>query len=497
MSLSAGEIALVVDELAARWTGARIQKIHMRGPALVLLSLHAPGQVGVLRLGVEPGRAHLAIAPARGEADPEARPFCMLLRKRLLNARLEAIAQLGGDRVVELRCTPPRGSLVAEMLGGRGQLVLLDGDRRVVALSPASPGRPGLVRGEPWGPPPPPPAGREGRQGPEPAPRLVAGSASQGALALYGDSAPAAPGPGRAATGPRADLARALAPLLRRQRRLVANIEGDLARARAEVGLGRQGELLKLNLARARKGLRRLTVDDVLADPGEGGRTVEIELEPALSPVENLERLFARARKARRALEVATGRLEAARERLERLERWRARLDEASDDELEEIARALSRGEGRGRVAPRARSRSRHTPYRTYRDARGRRILVGKSAGDNDSLTTRVARPGDLWLHARGYPGSHVVVPLEKGAQVDPDLLLDAASLAAYFSEARGESAVEVTYTPRRYVQKPRGAAPGAVTLLRERVIHLALEPKRLERLLKTQIDVDPDELPK
>jgi predicted ribosome quality control (RQC) complex YloA/Tae2 family protein len=295
-------------------------------------------------------------------------------------------------------------------------------------------------------------------------------------------------------------LARALAPLVKRQRRLVANIEGDLTRAGGAAGLAHQGELLKANLARVRKGMPSVTVDDVISGPGDGGEcaAVVIELEPSLSPVENLERLFARARKARRALDVAAGRLAAARERLERLERWREQLDGATDEALEEIARALGRAAPAPPGAPPRRAGpERHLPHRTYRDARGRRILVGKSAADNDTLTTRIARPGDLWLHARGYPGSHVVVPLERGAQIDPELLLDAATLAAHFSEARGNPAVEVTYAPRRYVQKPRGAAPGAVTLLREKVLLLAVEPERLARLLRAQIDVDPDVFPK
>ena len=81
--------------------------------------------------------------------------------------------------------------------------------------------------------------------------------------------------------------------------------------------------------------------------------------------------------------------------------------------------------------------------------------------------------------------GSHVVVPLDRRETIDPERLVDAATLAAHFSTARGEPRVEVTYTPRRFVRKGRGSPPGAVSVLRERVLLLELEPERLDRLLR------------
>jgi predicted ribosome quality control (RQC) complex YloA/Tae2 family protein len=114
-------------------------------------------------------------------------------------------------------------------------------------------------------------------------------------------------------------------------------------------------------------------------------------------------------------------------------------------------------------------------------------VLVGRSAQDNDALTLRHARPYDHWLHARGVPGSHVVVPLERDETCPSDLLVDAAHLAAHFSGARGEALTEVQHTPRRYVRKARGAPPGSVALTREKVIVLRVDPDRLARLLASE----------
>ena len=128
-------------------------------------------------------------------------------------------------------------------------------------------------------------------------------------------------------------------------------------------------------------------------------------------------------------------------------------------------------------------------PYRTFLSASGARILVGRSAEKNDALTFHVARPHDLWLHAKNRTGSHVVVPLDKKGSCPGDVLVDAAHLAAHFSEARDEALVEVQYTPRRYLRKPRGSAAGLVVVDREKVLLLRREDDRLRALLEREAE--------
>jgi predicted ribosome quality control (RQC) complex YloA/Tae2 family protein len=97
----------------------------------------------------------------------------------------------------------------------------------------------------------------------------------------------------------------------------------------------------------------------------------------------------------------------------------------------------------------------------------GREILIGKGARENDELTFGVAAPEDFWFHVADYSGSHVVVRNPgKGGELEAPLLEKAAQLAAYFSQARNSSKVEVHYTKRKYVTKARRAKPGLVRLL-------------------------------
>ena len=118
-------------------------------------------------------------------------------------------------------------------------------------------------------------------------------------------------------------------------------------------------------------------------------------------------------------------------------------------------------------------------------------ILVGRGAAHNDALTFHVARPHDLWLHARGHAGAHVIVRLAKGASCPAEVLVDAAHLAAHFSDARDERVVEVCYAARRRVRKPRGAAPGLVLVDDEKVIVLRKDDATIRRLLDGEVTHD------
>jgi predicted ribosome quality control (RQC) complex YloA/Tae2 family protein len=137
-----------------------------------------------------------------------------------------------------------------------------------------------------------------------------------------------------------------------------------------------------------------------------------------------------------------------------------------------------------------------------FRSSSGAEILVGKGADKNDELTFRVARGGDLFVHARDAPGSHVVVPLA-GRAVDEATLLDAATLAVWFSAARPDAdpsslppasspasaQADVAWTYCKNVRKPRHAPAGRVSLSGGRTLRVRLDPERLRRLLASRVD--------
>jgi predicted ribosome quality control (RQC) complex YloA/Tae2 family protein len=221
----------------------------------------------------------------------------------------------------------------------------------------------------------------------------------------------------------------------------------------------------------------------ILPDEFEGGAPITIALDPARSAKENAARMYKEHSRLQRAGErIVTRRDEAAR-RLAEVAAERAALERG--DAHPSLAPPPAKPGVRVRREP-APKAGRKRPYRGYRSLRGVPILVGRGADRNDELTFKVARGSDLWLHARDVPGAHVVVPLLPGRAVDEETLIDAATLAAHHSNARGEAQVDVTYTLRKHVRKPPRARPGTVLTASAKTVRVRLEPERLARLLAT-----------
>ncbi|MHB8873279.1 MAG: NFACT RNA binding domain-containing protein, partial [Myxococcaceae bacterium] len=204
-----------------------------------------------------------------------------------------------------------------------------------------------------------------------------------------------------------------------------------------------------------------------------------ISLDPALSPKAQVERHFHQYKRLLRGCEHAARRAKELEAERDRLAAELARIEALPSEAL--VAPGAPAPPPPRKAGPPAAS-----PFREYRSARGARILVGKSGAGNDALTFGVARPHDLWLHARGVPGSHVVVPLEKNEAPAQETLLDAAHLALHHSDAKGEPRGEVSYTPVKFVHRQRGGSPGQVTYTREKTLLVRMEPERLRRLLET-----------
>ncbi len=101
----------------------------------------------------------------------------------------------------------------------------------------------------------------------------------------------------------------------------------------------------------------------------------------------------------------------------------------------------------------------------------GWEVLAGRTDAANDRLSLKLARPGDLWFHIRGMPGSHVVLRVPGEAKPDRAVQELAAAIAAFHSKARGAGTVAVSCTEARHVSKPSGAKPGTVVIRKEAVL--------------------------
>jgi len=208
---------------------------------------------------------------------------------------------------------------------------------------------------------------------------------------------------------------------------------------------------------------------------GDKPRPTEVPLDSTLSLRENIDKMFKRYQKATRGKSVLAKQLGELRNRRAVLDEQTKRLEAIKDwDTWLAISSKLP--------AKAERTETQSSPplqTRRFRTVRldDREILIGKGARENDELTFDVAGPEDFWLHVADYSGSHVVVRNpRKDRELEEPALVKAAQLAAYFSQARNSSKVEVHYTKRRHVVKPRRAKPGLVRLLEFKSIKV--EPK-------------------
>ena len=283
--------------------------------------------------------------------------------------------------------------------------------------------------------------------------------------------APAQP-PGQAAVEPvRRTLREALTAAAARLRSQERSLQQALLPADELERLRLSGEWL---LALAHEVQPDQTVLRVAGAAPDGGE-LTISLDPALAPPALSQRYFHQYQRQQRGAKVVAARLEQTRLRQQAIAEALALLDSAQS--VAALQRIAQEAQEEGLIP----ATDRPPPRRPDNQARGfdrhviggMEVLVGQSRRGNDQVTFREARPHDLWLHARGVPGAHVVIRAS-GPSVPDHVLQAAAALAARASAARHAATVAVDYTQRRHVRRIKGAPPGLVTYRQERTIHVA-----------------------
>jgi predicted ribosome quality control (RQC) complex YloA/Tae2 family protein len=215
------------------------------------------------------------------------------------------------------------------------------------------------------------------------------------------------------------------------------------------------------NLSLMQKGDKTVTVD------GE-----KISLDPKLPPVHNAQRYFERAKRSRLAAQQAIGRLQQLRADIALGERLLSELENVStNDEAKRFMQDHAEELDRFGIGEKSEKRS-QLPFRIFTVEGGFEVWAGKSSENNDLLTLHHAKPNDLWFHARGSSGSHVLLKVGTGkGEPSKKAKEQAAGIAAYYSKMKNAKAVPVAMTEKKYVRKPKGAPPGTVVLEREKVI--------------------------
>jgi predicted ribosome quality control (RQC) complex YloA/Tae2 family protein len=465
-------IGRVVEELRGSLSGRFLGKIYQLTPLSFALDFGLRGSF--LLVSVEPASPRLYLIERRGrdlqKASIPPGHFGQLLRAKTNGGAVVGVEKDPLDRVVRFtfRCEQEDGAiqlrrLVVQLTGRTANLFLLDEADRIAAVLR---GPRGQLPGEIYSPP----------AGYADVDRSFAEFPTTGSPSAYADAHYSAIDATKAFDSQAGALRSRLRSSIQRQRKLKEHLQKDLAGHGDPEEHKKIGDLLLANVATAVRDGNKVSLTDYYS---EGAPQLEIEIEEKTSLQDEAARrfrLYSKAKHAREEVAARLGNVDREIGQLEKraheLERIIKQRDTGALDNFDKAAARPSPKSAKGQPAA-----TKSIPgVRRYLSTDGYEILVGRTARDNDTLTFRLANPNDLWMHTGDYPGSHVVVRNPTRKEVPHRTIIEAAQLAGKFSQASEDSKVVVHYTERKFLTKPKGAAPGLVRLSRFRSI--TVEPK-------------------
>lgn len=246
----------------------------------------------------------------------------------------------------------------------------------------------------------------------------------------------------------------------------------DLARAENADNFRIQGELILANINKITRGQKSAELQNYYSPDLE---ILKISLDPELTPSDNAQRYFKKYTKAKRGYSEIQQRLAELEAEHEVLKVNEAKV--ATAETLEELNQLLNEFIQVGYIKTQKHGKQQKSgegPFRRYTSSNGFQIYVGRNSQSNDLLLRQIAKPRDMWLHAKQIHGSHVII---RNPENRPDIpmptLLQAAQLAAYYSKAHHSSYVPVDYTWARYVVKRKGNVAGFVHYTQEKTLYV------------------------
>lgn len=248
-----------------------------------------------------------------------------------------------------------------------------------------------------------------------------------------------------------------------------------------------RGELIKANLTHIKKGDREITTINYYSPHQEN---ITIPLDNKLTPLQNARIYFKKYRKMKDSLGIIFKQLNKDQVKLDQLNGLK-KLYEQYNHSLPDLVKIYNDLKKMGLVKKitipikkQKKKESRLFPTK-YISKDGWEIYIGKNNRQNDFLTLKLASGNDIWLHTKNIQGAHVIIK-NKGSNQTPPLttLIQAASLAAYFSKVKNESKVLVDYTLKKYVKKPKNSKPGMVTYSHEKSLLIKVNTREIKNMI-------------
>ena len=271
------------------------------------------------------------------------------------------------------------------------------------------------------------------------------------------------------------ELIKRVASELEKNRKKLIKQEQELADTETAELVRQKGELLTTYLHQVPNDQPSVRLDNYYT-----GQELEIELDVTLTPSQNAQRYFKKYQKLKEAVKHLTNLIEETKATIVYLESVDTMLGQASLAEIDEIREELIET-GYLKRRHREKIHKRQKPERYLATDGKTIILVGKNNLQNDELTFKMAKKGELWFHAKDIPGSHVVIT----DNLDPsdEVKTDAAELAAYFSKARHSNLVQVDMIEAKKLHKPTGGKPGFVTYRGQKTLRVTPTEEKIKTM--------------
>lgn len=389
--------------------------------------------------------------------------FLLHLKKQLSGTEVTSVEQVPDERVITLNMNGRdemgekfSRSLVFQLTGKSANIFLLDDTRRIIDSMREPKGR-GQAVTEIYAPPQRP-------EGELPAPRQI--EIEKGDFALLSDALDAADLERRSQNELRSAAAAARSKIkteILKLERLKAALRSDRTEHGDAEKWKRFGDLLLANIATAKSTPDGVEVTDYF---DQDLATVEVAVKENESITEAAERYFRRYTKSRNAGSEIAKRMASVEADLARLADKLTVIERAVAEQDVERLRELGGAPQKTRNETKRSKATRAASFaRIFYSSEGFEILVGKRSADNGHLTFRIARSLDTWMHAADYPGSHVVIRNPNRVEIPHATLVEAARLAAFYSQGKAQPKAAVHYTQKKFVNKPKGSAPGLVSL--------------------------------
>ncbi|MGZ3695788.1 MAG: NFACT RNA binding domain-containing protein [Bdellovibrionota bacterium] len=410
------------------------------------------------------------------ESQPEPSTFVMVLRKHLIGRKITGLEQVIGERIVLMHFDNGM-SLLFELLPKRANLLLIeswDAEKRTarsvqsfrtISLAP------GAIHSLP---PAPPTLSEEVRTFGEPdknAPFPFHQAVADKYWSLVQKTG---------LTSHKKLWRQAWKSHSRKVNSALDNVKKDFKEAEEAELFHRRGMALVAHLYEL--GPKKFPKEKKIELDG-----LEIPLDPAKNYADNSEACFKKSKKFNRAVGELAGRIETLEKKVSELAKVTEKIEKATNDE--ELDALAPEFEKEGLPLPEKsdgkeeKEQISAKPFLEFKSSDGFRILCGRNQAENRRVTFQEAKGNDLWLHAKGLPGAHVVVKGQKNKTIPLATLLEAAQLCLYHSNIRKGKSAEVDYTPRKNVRAIKGTI-AEVTYTGNKTLYLDADPEVMKKLL-------------